>query len=334
MCGLSFVRIRSVSRLILCSFLFARVLCTARADGTQETFELGRPLYQFFSTREYLADNQNWDAVQDRQGLLLFGNDNLVLQYDGQRWEHIPVPGGSAIQGLAINEDGEIWVGGVGRLGRLVRESNQYRFLPAGGEKGLPESLGEVVQIVPGGETEFVRSEKALLVHDGNAWTSIAWPHGDGFDYMLSAVCKEVFVHSKNDPLYEIVGGRFVPVADDTELRSTIVYQVLEPKPGLVLLLTKDHGIFRFLQNRITPFPTDIDPLLARFSLQGASAVPGPYIAVAIEQHGVALLDCQGKLRTALFQDNGLQDPNILKLAPDRSGGLWMCGNAGLTRLE
>jgi signal transduction histidine kinase len=257
----------------------------------------------------------------------------LVLQYDGQRWERIPVPGGSAIQGLAVDDNREIWVGGVGQLGQLVREGNQYRFLTAKGEKGLPANLGEVVQIVPGGETEFVRSEKALLVHEGNAWTSIAWPHGDGFDYMLSAAGKRVFVHSKNDPLCEIVGGRFVPVADDTELRSTIVYQVLEPKPGLVLLLTKDHGIFRLLQNRITPFPTDIDPLLTRFSLQGASAAP-PYIAVAIEQHGVALLDCQGKLRAALFQDNGLQDPNILKLATDRSGGLWICGNVSLTRLE
>jgi hypothetical protein len=108
MCGLSFVRIRSDSRLILCSFLFAIILRTADADGPQEPFELGRPLYQFFSTREYLADNQNWDAVQDRQGLLLFGNDNLVLQYDGQRWERIPVHGGSAIQGLAVDDNGEI----------------------------------------------------------------------------------------------------------------------------------------------------------------------------------------------------------------------------------
>src|SRR6266446_6308010 len=142
MCGLSFPRIRSSNRYIYFFILLAAILPSVAGAGAEESIELGRPLYRFFSTREYLADNQNWNAVQDRQGLLLFGNDNLVLQYDGQRWEHIPVPGGSAIQGLAINEDGEIWVGGVGRLGRLVRESDQYRFLPAGGEKGLPESLG------------------------------------------------------------------------------------------------------------------------------------------------------------------------------------------------
>src|SRR6516225_9223430 len=332
--GHSFVRTRSPNRVLVCCFLFLRILYPASASETQKIFELGRPLHRFFSTREYRANSQNWAAIQDRQGLLLFGNENLVLQYDGQRWEHIRVPGGSAIQGLAVDDRGEIWVGGAGQLGRLVREGDRYRFLSANGEKGLPTNFGEVGQIVRGVETEFVRSEKGLLIHAGNEWKSIAWPHGNGFDYMISGVDQRVFAHSRSDPLYEIVEGKFVPVADDLRLRSTIVYRVLEPKPGLILLVTKDHGIFRLSQDQIAPFPTDIDPLLARFSVRAASAMAGSYIAVAIEQRGVALLDWEGKLRGVLFQDNGLQDPNILELAADRSGGLWICGNVGLTRLE
>src|SRR6516164_151555 len=151
MCGLSLTRIRSINRYIYFFILLTAILPGVAAAGAQESIELGRPLYRFFSTREYLADNQNWNAVQDRQGLLLFGNDNLVLQYDGQRWERIPVPGGGAIHGLAVDDRGEIWVGGAGQLGRLVREGNRYRFLGTAGEKGLPANFGEVAQIVSGG---------------------------------------------------------------------------------------------------------------------------------------------------------------------------------------
>ena len=68
--------------------------------------------------------------------------------------------------------------------------------------------------------------------------------------------------------------------------------------------------------------------------IQWATCLPGPYIAVAIDQHGVALLDSKGKLCSVLFQNSGLPDPNILNLGSDRSGGLWVCGNAGLTRVE
>jgi signal transduction histidine kinase/DNA-binding NarL/FixJ family response regulator len=310
------------------------VLAGVRATEASPTFELGRPLYQFFSTRDYLADSQNWSAVQDATGLLLFGNSSSVLDYDGQRWEHIPVPGGFAIRGLAVDSKGSIWIGGVSTLGQLVEEGGRYKFQSETVAPGLETELGDVLDIIPCGPLEFVRSEKALLVGNEKAWDRIDWPHGDGFDYVVAAIANRVFVHSKNDPLYEIIDRRLVPLVDDTRLRSTVVYQVLEPIPGLILLFTKEHGIFRLLQNRVEPFHTDCDSLFERYAIQAAICVPGSCIAVAIDQHGVALLDFQGKLLIALFQDNGLPDPNISNLASDRSGGLWICGSAGLTRID
>ena len=159
------MRTRSLKRSIVCCFFFAGILCTGGANGNQEIFEFGRPLYRFFNTREYQADTQNWAAVEDQQGLLLFGNDNLVLQYDGQRWEHVRVPGGLAIKGLAVNDRGEIWVGGAGQLGRLVREGDRYRFLSGTGEKGLPTNFGEVGQIVRGVEPQELRDNNGLRQH-------------------------------------------------------------------------------------------------------------------------------------------------------------------------
>src|SRR3984893_15086418 len=308
-------------------------LVIAEGCEAQSFCELGRPLYQFFGTRDYGGDNQNWSAIQNPDGLLFFGNNNFVLDYDGQRWDHIAVPGGFAIRGLAVDSTGQIWVGGSGKLGHLRPDRSHYQFVPIKADSHLPAALGEVMDIVSCGHTEYVGTEKALLVHQNDSWNAISWPHGSGFDFVVSATANRVFVHGKDGPLYEVIDGRLVPVADDPRLRSTVVYQVIEPISGLILLMTKAHCIFRLNQNRVEPFRTDLDPLLERYAIQWASYVPGPYIAVAIDQHGVALLDCQGKLCSILFQDSGLPDPNILNLGSDRSGGLWICGNAGLTRL-
>ena len=49
---------------------FALTLLIIQDAKAQKLYELGRPLYQFFSTREYGGDNQNWSAVQDREGLV------------------------------------------------------------------------------------------------------------------------------------------------------------------------------------------------------------------------------------------------------------------------
>ena len=318
---------------LLPALLALTLLMVQSAEG-QKLFELGRPLYQFFSTREYGGDNQNWSAVQDRDGLLFFGNNNSVLDYDGQRWDHIPVPGGAAIHGLAIDSSGAIWVGGEGKLGHLVKEGNRRRFMPVNADAHLPSAFGQVLDLLSRGNAEFVRTEQALLVCQNGSWDAISWPHGNGFDYVVAASVNRVFVSARNDPLCEIVNGRLVPIVDDPRLRLTVVYEVLEPVPGMILLLTEEHGIFRLKQDGIEPFRTDIDPILAGYPIRWATCLPGPYIAVAIDQHGVALLNNDGGLCSVLFQENGLPDPNILSLAPDRAGGLWICGNAGLTRVE
>ena len=96
------------------AILVAIALTTASSCEGQSFWELGRPLYQFFSTRDYGGDNQNWSTIQDREGLLFFGNNSFVLDYDGQRWGHVAVPGGFAIRGLAVDASGAIWVGGAG----------------------------------------------------------------------------------------------------------------------------------------------------------------------------------------------------------------------------
>jgi signal transduction histidine kinase/CheY-like chemotaxis protein len=314
-------------------FLAITLLMAHRSNG-QELFELGRPLYQFFSTREYGGDNQNWSAVQDGKGLLFFGNNSLVLDYDGQHWDHIPVPGGAAIHGLAIDSTGAIWVGGAGKLGRLVEEGNRRRYVPVQSDPHLPSAPGEVLDLLSRGNAEYVRTEQALLLYHSGAWDTIPWPRGNGFDYIVAASTNRVFVSARNNPLYEIINQRLVPIVEDPRIRTTVVYEVLEPVPGMILLLTEEHGIFRLTPTGIEPFRTEIDPILARYAIRGATSLPGPYVAVAIDQRGVALLNSKGGLCSVLFQDNGLPDPNVLSLAPDRAGGLWVCGNAGLTRVE
>jgi signal transduction histidine kinase/DNA-binding NarL/FixJ family response regulator len=321
----------------LCALLVV-LQCLIQTLTGQPLFELGHPEYQFFSSRDYgigdqnEAEYQNCNAVQDKEGLLLFGGSNSVLAYDGRQWEHIPVPGAFGIGGLAADSHGGIWVGGFDKLGNLVQEGERYHFVSMKPVPGLPAQIGRVMDIVTCGDAEYVRTQKALLVLQGGGCLSIEWPHGNGLDFRLSATSKRVFIHSRNDPLYEIADGRLVPIVDDERVRSTVVLTVLEPVPGLILLVTSEQGIFRLKQNGIEAFPTNIDPLLTRSPIQAATC-SGSNIAVAIEQHGVALLNRQGKLLCALFEENGLPYSNIINLGSDRAGGLWICGSAGLTRV-
>ena len=52
--------------------------------------ENGLPYIQNFSPTDYNAEIQNFSIVQDKRGLIYFGNNKGVLVYDGVSWRLIP----------------------------------------------------------------------------------------------------------------------------------------------------------------------------------------------------------------------------------------------------
>jgi hypothetical protein len=97
------------------------------------------------------ASDQNWVALQDKQGRMLFGNRDCILVYNGYLWQQIQVPQGVFIRALVMDQAGTIWVGGVDCLGQLVLKGNAYEFRSMA--QLLPESarsFGDCLGAVPG----------------------------------------------------------------------------------------------------------------------------------------------------------------------------------------
>jgi signal transduction histidine kinase/CheY-like chemotaxis protein len=296
--------------------------------------DLGHPLFQNFSTRDYQGRTEVWCGVQDRDGVMLFGNENCVLEYDGQLWERIPVEGGYPIRGLGIDTAGKIWAGGIQRLGYLSLRSGRYEFEPISADAIDSGAIGEVITIVPCHDLVFVQTKEALQVWKNGRGHAIPWPHNDGYSWTIMSVSGKVFAHARNEPLYEVSDSHFVPRLDDPRLRSTIIYQLIQLEAGNLLIVTKDKGVFREVENRIEPFRTDLDSILAVSSIHYSSLLTDRTLCLAVRNYGFFFLDLDGNLRRRLFLEDGVPNSEILGMAPDRSGGLWVCRTTGLTRIS
>ena len=66
--------------------------------------ELGRPFLQNFALRDYHAHNQNWVAVQGAQGILFFGNKNVMLEYDRVSWRKNSLSQTTYVRGLGVEQ--------------------------------------------------------------------------------------------------------------------------------------------------------------------------------------------------------------------------------------
>jgi signal transduction histidine kinase/ligand-binding sensor domain-containing protein len=79
---------------------------------------LGLPMLRNFTPKEYQAQVRNWSMVQDKRGVMYFGNNGGVLKFDGNHWRLIPV-NNTIVRSLAIDKNDRVYVGAQGEIGYL-----------------------------------------------------------------------------------------------------------------------------------------------------------------------------------------------------------------------
>ena len=76
----------NIKRLSLLIFLSIIIAFNSYA----QVKNLGIPYFKNYTVDDYKASKQNWMAAQDHRGVLYFGNNMGVLEYDGHDWTIIP----------------------------------------------------------------------------------------------------------------------------------------------------------------------------------------------------------------------------------------------------
>lgn len=101
---------------------------------------------QNYTPKDYDADAQNWAILQDRRGIMYFGNSDGVLEYDGVSWRLIETRNKSVVRSLALDEQNRFTPEG----GSIITEcrvrsadlTNQSAF------RNLHSEIGDLVEIM------------------------------------------------------------------------------------------------------------------------------------------------------------------------------------------
>jgi PAS domain S-box-containing protein len=92
---------------------------------SQEISGISVPYIQHFDDEDYhFPENQTWAVLKDDRGMLYFGNNSGVLEYDGTNWTLIEVANKSVVRSLAKDKNGRIYVGADNEIGYLESDSN------------------------------------------------------------------------------------------------------------------------------------------------------------------------------------------------------------------
>ena len=109
---------------IVSLFIIGNLLFTAQLFSQQFTTQ-GNPYIQNYNDNNYnTPENQTWAIIQGHNDVMYFGNNNGVLEFDGNTWRLIEITNKSAVRSLAIDSTGRIYVGALGEFGYLKPDTS------------------------------------------------------------------------------------------------------------------------------------------------------------------------------------------------------------------
>jgi diguanylate cyclase (GGDEF)-like protein len=296
--------------------------------------EQGLPFVTFYSPRDYSAGTQNWAATQGQDGVMYFGNDGVVLTFDGARWEQVPVTPGMAVRSLARARDGRILVGLQGDFGYL-REFDDGTLSYVSLVDRLPEdapAFTDIWQVLVDGDDWYFSSAQALFhlgrdevnvhVHDG---------HGAGGSFKVDG---RLYTDTHHMGLSELRNGSYHPVADS--LTDRAIYALLPTGDGRLVIGTRQSGLRILDPNSlvIEELDTESSRYLAEHQIYHGTQLPDGSLAFATLRGGLVLVDLDNDHFQVINRDRGMPDNRLRHLYVDRDEGLWIALDSGIARLD
>jgi ligand-binding sensor domain-containing protein len=302
--------------------LFLFLLFFISWKATPQASNLGDYPVRHFSKRDYHAGTQNWDIIQDLNGLLYFANNEGVLRFDGVHWDLFPVRNKTIVRSLYAHPDGRIFAGAQNELGYFFPSANgvlTYHSL----QHLIPPSeqpIADVWDMVDYQGHIWFRTNQAVYRYDGN---SIQRIYSEAPVQALFATANGLFLQSDWSRLLQLNNHQFIPVLESPALKSEITGTAQWSVDTLLLTTLKD-GLFLLTQGKLLPHPSQHQSLYKNKRIYAASPLPNHQLALGSTQYGLLVQDASDRITIQLDKSNGLQNSTVLSLFYDRNGNLWL----------
>ncbi|NOY05168.1 MAG: response regulator [Chlorobi bacterium] len=285
-----------------------------------------------YTPLQYGAHSQNWAIVQDRRGVMYFGNTSGILEYDGVTWRKIALHGSARIVfSLAIDSSGVIYAGSFNELGYLAPDSTgrlQYISLLDRIDKQYHE-CGPVWEIYATGQGVFFRTPKYIFLVSSD--TSKVWKAKTSFRFSFF-IRGEFYVVQGDVGLSRLVGNSLQAIADQKSPNDVVA--MLPYGDRRILIVRKRQGMLLYDGLELEPFPRIADEVISGCLIDGGVILPDGAIALSTILSGVLIFNRDGELRMVLDKSVGLGSNFIHRLFVDREGELWIATNEGISRVE
>lgn len=319
------MNIKNKIRNILLLFI---VLISKILSGQQN--ELGIPLIQNISPKDYGYESQNYDIIQDDRGILYVGNVSGILEYDGTDWRLIDING---IPNLTLGSDNNVYASGYNDFGFLSSEN--YTTIYKSLIEELPKNernLGDIVDVLSLQDEIIFYTNEKIYRWDYKYLTVI---DSSETPFNIFKVEDKLFVSKPGIGILNYVHNGFDTLPNARFFKNKTIQEILYYENGKLLIKTEeDRGFFIYDYNSIVPFHTQVDEYIFRNDLTKGHWLASGHYVFGTERCGVSIIDKMGKLIVNINREKGLKDDQINDIYIDNYNNMWLALSNGICKIE
>lgn len=291
------------------------------------------PVVTQFSGKDYNASNQNWSVCEDKNGIMYFGNNQGLLEFDGSSWEVTRIPQNKLIRSVFAAGDNRIYVGSFEEFGYFTRDNCgrlKYHSLSAM-LKNYQMQNDEIWNILSVDNTIIFQSFTSYFTYRNGKVEGFRCPYTFLF---FSVFRNNIYTHTDQYgfSLFNKQTRSFAAIPN-SRIKSPVI-AVLTLKNGNGLIVSKSDGLYLFDGTDVTPFETNCDTEIKRAEINHALVTPDGIVVLGSILNGVTALNQKGQKLWTLNTSNVLQNNTILGMNCDRDNNLWLAMDKGIALVE
>lgn len=307
--------------------LFADGAIVAATPGS-----VGFPPIRNFMSKDYFAAPENWACVQHMDGLMYFGNEDGVLEFDGSNWNMIPMKDNRPVRSLAVDSTGKIFVGGVNDFG-WIKQSPAGIKVFVSLRSLLPDSLltfQEVWKTHVIGNTVFFHTDHYIFKYDDHRITIIRVNTLQDYSFSLQG---RLLVYQQEIGLSEILDSTVVRVHGGEFYRNKRIRAILPLHHG-EMLIAAENGLYVYDGKKSIRFATNADSYFQSARIFDALLLDDSTVVCSTMGGGVFFIDKKGTLIAHVDKNSGILSDLSFALCEDTEGGIWVAQMSGISRID
>ena len=319
-------------------FLFIALLFAFFSSYSQVIKNLGSVSFvQNFTDKDYNAARQNWQVVQDKQGLLYFANTSgSVLQFDGINWTAIKVSDLPVTSLYFDSTTNYIYVGGKNIIGFLKPTLTGMKYVSL--KNLLPDNytfykIWEIKKTKDSALYFMTNDEIFLYKNDTIKILKVDDFFPQSLFLISFYVDDEIWINVKYKGLARLVGDSISFIPSSSVLANSMVRGVVPYKNGEKLVVTWFDGFWIYKNGKFTHVETPVDSIVM-LNPYKVFTIKDKYYAIPLyEKGGLLIIDKNFNVIQYLSKRQQLKNDRIYNVFEDNSDNLWLCTDNGLANV-